>query len=503
MTSPLDFALLFDEFKAPSWSRWRSILGDLGPEVRELYVCAGRGSGKSRTVALLACAMATRRYRLAAGERVFASVIAPDRRQAALTHDYARGLIASRPELEALIVSERNESVTLANGVTLEVVTASTAAPRGRSYCFVGLEEAAYFPTGDSAHPDREILRAVRPGLARVPGSLLAVVSSPWARRGILWEASRRHEESPSPRLIYVNARTLDLNPSFDAQAIEAARAEDPIGAATEYDAAFRSDVESYVSRDVVEDNVERGRHELPPVNLHRTEYRAFLDLAGGSGTDSATLAVAHVEEVENGLVSVVLDCLRERRPPFSPEAVCAEFAETLKSYRISRATADRYAADFATEAMARNGVTLDRSEKPKSDLYRELLPILNSGHVDLLDHPRLVEQLVGLERRTARGGRDSIDHAPRGHDDLANVVAGVVVEAFGEAARPAGAEAVLWGRTLERVRAATSVQSGFQPEQRRDLLKRRALFGRVAAAAAGRTAADFVDELKSRYGIT
>ena len=28
--------------------------------------------------------------------------------------------------------------------------------------------------------------------------------------------------------------------------------------------------------------------------------------------------------------------------------------------------------------------------------------------------------------RRTARGGRDSIDHAPGGHDDLANAVAGV-----------------------------------------------------------------------------
>jgi hypothetical protein len=42
-----------------------------------------------------------------------------------------------------------------------------------------------------------------------------------------------------------------------------------------------------------------------------------------------------------------------------------------------------------------------------------------------LLDHPRLVTQLCGLERRTARGGRDSIDHAPGGHDDLANAVAG------------------------------------------------------------------------------
>jgi hypothetical protein len=41
-------------------------------------------------------------------------------------------------------------------------------------------------------------------------------------------------------------------------------------------------------------------------------------------------------------------------------------------------------------------------------------------------DNLKLIAQLCGLERRTARGGRDSIDHAPNQHDDLANVCAGV-----------------------------------------------------------------------------
>jgi hypothetical protein len=53
-------------------------------------------------------------------------------------------------------------------------------------------------------------------------------------------------------------------------------------------------------------------------------------------------------------------------------------------------------------------------------------LPAINSRRLDLLDHPRLLAQIASLERRTARGGRDSIDHAPGGHDDLANAVAGV-----------------------------------------------------------------------------
>ena len=47
-----------------------------------------------------------------------------------------------------------------------------------------------------------------------------------------------------------------------------------------------------------------------------------------------------------------------------------------------------------------------------------------------LLDHARLRAQQAGLERRTARGGRDSIDHPPGSHDDLINAAAGALVSA-------------------------------------------------------------------------
>ena len=59
-------------------------------------------------------------------------------------------------------------------------------------------------------------------------------------------------------------------------------------------------------------------------------------------------------------------------------------------------------------------------------------LPLLNSGRVELLDVSRLRSQLAGLERRTSRGGRESIDHAPgaSSHDDLINAACGALVNA-------------------------------------------------------------------------
>jgi len=202
------------------------------------------------------------------------------------------------------------------------------------------------------------------------------------------------------------------------------------------------------VPREAVEACVEPGRRELPPVA--GLSYHAFVDPSGGS-QDAMTLAIAHYE---NG--RVILDALRERRPPFSPEDVVGEHAELLKVYRVPSVTGDRFGGEWPRERFRAHGFSYRVAEKVKSDLYRELLPTLNSNTVELLDHPRLLAQLCGLERRTARGGRDSIDHAPGGHDDLANAVAGAVGEAsrvqrYDEDNRPEGYER--WDR-LEREEA-------------------------------------------------
>ena len=92
----------------------------------------------------------------------------------------------------------------------------------------------------------------------------------------------------------------------------------------------------------------------------------------------------------------------------------------------------DRYAGEWPTEGFRKAGITYEPSANPKSTLYGEALPHLNSGKCELLDHSRLAAQIVGLERRTARGGRDSIDHPPGAHDDLANAALGALVLAAG-----------------------------------------------------------------------
>jgi hypothetical protein len=338
-SSLVAFLALFPEFRAASWDGWRAVLARLTPAVRELYCIVGRGAGKSRNVAVLACAYAARSYARASGEHIFIGVFAPDRKQAGITFRYVVGLMKSVPALAALIQSQTRESLTLTNGIIVEVLSATIAAPRGRAYALVIVEEAAFLPNDASANPDVELLRAVRPALARVKGSLLAVVSSPYARRGVLWQAWQRHHDQADGDVVLVQAPTLTLNPTFDSMAVVKAIEDDPASAASEYNAEFRSDIESFITRESIEACVVAGRRELPP--LPGRNYSAFLDFAGGSGQDSATLGIAH-EEVRGDHTVVVLDAVREVRPPFSPEQVCADFATLLKTYAIHLASADR-----------------------------------------------------------------------------------------------------------------------------------------------------------------
>ncbi len=163
------------------------------------------------------------------------------------------------------------------------------------------------------------------------------------------------------------------------------------------------------------------GRRELPQVSDEH--YFGFVDPSGGSA-DSFTIAVAHRDRHSQ---RTVIDAIREARPPFAPASVTADFATLLRSYHISTVVGDRYGGEWPRERFREFGVHYKAAAKPKSDLYRDMLPALNSGTVELLDNNRLVAQLVGLERRTARGGRDSIDHAPGAHDDIANAAAGVL----------------------------------------------------------------------------
>jgi hypothetical protein len=446
-----DRALFGPWFDAASWTAWLAFLAALfalpldsealdtyrrhtgrttppDAAAKEAWVVVGRRGGKSRIAALVAVYLACfREHRdvLAPGEVGTLAVVAADRKQARTILRYINGFLNSVPMLSQMVECRTAESVTLANRVVIEVHTCSWRSLRGYTLIGAVCDEVAFWRSEDAANPDHEILAGLRPGMATVPGALLLCISSPYARRGALWDAYAKHYGQDGDPVLVWQADTRSMNSAVDAEIIADAYASDDAAASAEYGALFRRDLEAFVSREVVAACTIPDRRELPW--CWNETYTAFVDPSGGS-QDSFTLAIAHRDQDGRG----ILDAVRIASPPFSPDGVVADFCKLLAAYRVHTVHGDRYGGEWPRERFARHGVTYQPSEKTKSEIYATLLPLLNSYRVELLDDRRLASQLLGLERRTSRGGRESIDHAPRAHDDVINAAAGALVLAAG-----------------------------------------------------------------------
>jgi hypothetical protein len=444
---------LFADFKEPSWRPWLAFKGALDGDllrgdalrlfqnctgrqrpptapVTECYAVVGRRGGKSRLAAALAieaaCLTDWTPY-LAAGEWATAAVIAADRAQARNCFQYVEGFVDACPSLEAAVVRRGADVIEFATRTRIEVTTASARTARGYSFCLVVADELAFWRSETTNEPDLEVLAAVRPGLATLPGARLICISSPYSRRGALWQAFQNHfGKEHDPTLVW-RAPSLVMNPSLSTRVVEQAYEADPARAAAEYGAEFRSDVEQLVSQELLDLCVVRGRQGIPPFG-DRHRYYGFVDPSGGSA-DSFCCAVAHTED-EGGQVVAVLDCVTEMKPPFSPEETVRSICQVLRTYRIETVKGDRYGGLFPRELFLKRGIVYEPATLTKSDYYRECVPLMTSRRVRLLDHAKLLLQFLSLERRCARGGKDSIDHPPGGHDDLANCAAGALVEA-------------------------------------------------------------------------
>ena len=443
--------LFGDAFSGESWEPWRAVLsgafalpmdddrtalfnklsGGREPpseRVRELFCIAGRRSAKTHTAAAIAVYLASvgaaiegLTEKLAPGERGVIALLATDRSQSKVALNYIAGMFDSSPVLAGMVQKRATESIELNNRITVEVSTSNFRAIRGRTLLAVIMDEVAFFKDIEtSAANDKEIYRAAVPGLATTGGMLIGI-SSPYAKRGLLYDKYKRHFGKNSDILVVKGPTTL-FNPTLDPRIVKDALEEDPESAKTEWLGEFRAGITSFIDPEVVQSCTVPGRAEAAPVT--GIQYAAFTDPSGGS-KDSWTLAIAHKDGDQ-----VVLDALRSVKPPFSPAAVVDDFADLLSQYGIKKVTGDRFGGEFPRELFRKQGIEYQLSDRPASDLYRDSLPLLNSGRVELLDNKQLRQELIGLERMTSRVGKDRITHASNAHDDLANSAMGAVIEA-------------------------------------------------------------------------
>ena len=71
-----------------------------------------------------------------------------------------------------------------------------------------------------------------------------------------LYESYKKHYGKDGDKTLIWQSNSQLMNPTLNQEAIERAKAEDPEGSVAEWDGMFRSDIESFVSREAVDLNV-------------------------------------------------------------------------------------------------------------------------------------------------------------------------------------------------------------------------------------------------------
>ena len=298
-------------FTGDSWARWRvvdkALFGErLDPAeaatfreltgrddtpdkpATEAWLIVGRRGGKDVKAAAIAVYLATIgaelfgwRQRLARGEKGVVQVLAVDRDQAKVCFGYCQAFL-EQPMLKRLVRRETADTIELSNSIAIEVTTNDRRRVRGRTVIAAIFDEVAHWRSENTQNPDKEVYRAVKPAMATMPGALLIGISSPYARRGLLWEKHEAHWGKAGTILV-VKAPTWVMNPTVprNGEVIGEAYDTDPEWAAAEYGAEFRADLESLLRLEAVQACIDSGIRERPPSPTH--EYTAFCDPSGGS----------------------------------------------------------------------------------------------------------------------------------------------------------------------------------------------------------------------------
>lgn len=397
--------------------------GDGSPLYRR--VLTGRAKKNSKTTdAVLAALYKCLVWRAKGDKGNEVYFLASDLAQANDDLDLAKKIVRRNPLLDAELTVKSNVIERKDAKGFIEILPAGDAAGlHGKTYLFLVLDEL-------HTQKDYRVLEALEIDRTR-PDAVqwFASYASLYRHAGVpIVDMLKQHEEKSDPRLYvsWYSGMVEEANPSLNG----------PLGPNWDDIEDARRSLPSWIFRrlylnlggqpdgaafdaEAVEASIVKGRRSLPP--QEGITYHAFVDMSGG-GSDDSTLAIAH-QENGKGVLDLVMDQGPRRGGTFSPEEAVKKFGDVLRLYRCHQVTGDRYAGEWPRDAFRRLDITYEVSDRNRSELYGNLEPLINAGSVELLDHPKVFQQFIGLVLKGSK-----IDHPANEHDDHCNAAAGALV---------------------------------------------------------------------------
>ena len=393
---------------------------------KESYFIVGRRGGKSWIAAVVGVFIAffvSFKDYLTTGERGVVLVLAVDRNQAKVVFNYARGIIRAIPILSQMIAAWRADEIELDNGIVLAIKASDYRSVRGVTVVCCILDELAFWPS-EGLSPDNEVLTAIKPAMITIPEARLVAISTGYGMVGTLYDAHKQYFAKEVDDVLVWQSSTVEMNPTVDRKFIDKEIERDPIANSAEYGGLFRDDVSAAFPLSLIESCTVTGRPEQPFIETTLGGYYGFAD-PSALKRDWYVGAVAHRHRTHD---KVVFDRFMAFGPGSDTRDVCKALSDMFVQYHVQTVVGDNYAGTFPARDFKDHNIMYVPCDRHKSDLYLELVQLMNSKRVELIDDPIIAKQLRTLERRRGKSGKDTITHPERVgiYDDIVNAIAGV-----------------------------------------------------------------------------
>jgi hypothetical protein len=128
-------------------------------------------------------------HKISKGETATIGLYAQGKEAAAVTFDYISKYATESPKLADMVKGQPLRSkLTLDNSFVIRTFPATRIAGRAYSFPVAVLNESAFYRFEGAANADTEILTSVRRGMLNFPKRKLLIVSTPYAKQGILYD---------------------------------------------------------------------------------------------------------------------------------------------------------------------------------------------------------------------------------------------------------------------------------------------------------------------------
>jgi len=396
--------------------QWEDARAILNPDSTTPYHFLTRSRGFSKTVDNGGFALTALLTQFSAGSRSYA--IAADREQARLLLDAIANFCRNTPVLSGHTEVEAYRVFSLANGASLEVMSADAAGVWGRRPVFVFADELAQWPDTNGA---RRVWEAMSSAVAKVRGSRLVVLTTAgdpahWSRNVLdhalvdpLWRVHEVHGPAPwlDPRRVAEQRRRLPESTFCRLFLNEWTAAENRL--------TGLDDLRACVT-------LPGPLEPIPGV-----AYVCSLDV--GIKRDRTVAAVCHAER-EGSRTRVILDRMEmwagTRAEPVRLSEVGEWLAGTCQRYRARLVLDPWQAIDLAQRLRAR-GVRVEEfafSAAAVGRLASTLHLLLRDRAFDLPDDEALIDELANVRLRETSPGVLGMDHDSGRHDDRAIALA-------------------------------------------------------------------------------